>query len=254
MAAYTATSNENSIALPAHFDQGEFTSGATDNWDHESGNVSEHETVSALYQDKPKSEWCKPRISDTGVLHGFQAFREVLPCQVQKEFYKPARRSDIRDSFIVEDQIYSSDIASISHVTDTAWSICRLDIGDASRSSEVGNIVYPSPQHMPAWSASNAVWTRETVPVKHVVLPYPITKYNTVYTPMKNFVSICSQLVQDKMPIYMDEEVYYIAKEIQLLGPGEFSSRFLCLGTFHNVKNLLKCIGKSLAGSGTESV
>ena len=69
---------------------------------------------------------------------------------------------------------------------------------------------------------------------------------------MKNFVSICSQLTQDKIPVYMDEKVYAIAKEIQLQHPHEFGCLFLCLGTFHLTKTLLKCNGKAIDGSGAE--
>jgi hypothetical protein len=66
-------------------------------------------------------------------------------------------------------------------------------------------------------------------------------------------VSICSLLIQDSMPFYADEKVYCMAKEIQFLHPQEFSSLFICLGTFHTAKNVMKCIGKSLSGSGAEA-
>ena len=71
---------------------------------------------------------------------------------------------------------------------------------------------------------------------------------------MKNLVAICSQLFQNKLPVYADEKVYCMAKEIQLLRPLEFESLVLCLGTFHTIKTLLKCIGKSLQGTGAENV
>ena len=97
---------------------------------------------------------------------------------------------------------------------------------------------------MSSWSASNAIWTDENVPLKHVaflpVLPYPVTLYSTIYTDMKNLVDICSQLVQPKLPVYADEKVYCMAKEIQLVRPVEFNCLVICLGTFHTVKTLLK--------------
>ena len=55
LASFTAKTNQNIVALPSHFDPGEFTSGAIDNWDQEGSNVSAHDTVTVLYQDKPKS-------------------------------------------------------------------------------------------------------------------------------------------------------------------------------------------------------
>ena len=126
------------------------------------------------------------------------------------------------------------------------------------------------------------------MPVKKIaflpVLPYPCTEYSTVYTAMKNFVSLCNQLEQDKIPMYCDEKVYCIVKEIpmycdekvyciakeipmycdekvycivkeiQFIRKEEFSSIIPCLGTFHTIKTLMKSIGKSLGGSGAESV
>ena len=56
IATYTAQQNRQDVALPAHFDPGEFTSAAVDNWDHEGADVSEHDTVCVLFQDKPSSQ------------------------------------------------------------------------------------------------------------------------------------------------------------------------------------------------------
>ena len=49
-------------------------------------------------------------------------------------------------------------------------------------------------------------------------------------------------------------KVYSMANEIQLMRPKEFKILLLCLRTFHTVKTLLRCIGKSLEGSGAENV
>ena len=73
---------------------------------------------------------------------------------------------------------------------------------------------------MPSWKSTNAVITEEKVPVKKIaflpVLPYPCTEYSTVYTAMKDFVSLCNQLEQDKIPMHCDEKVYCIVKEIPM--------------------------------------
>ncbi|KAG0715207.1 Transmembrane and TPR repeat-containing protein 4 [Chionoecetes opilio] len=97
----TALHNDNKvrIALPSHFDPGQFTSGAIDNWDHEGARVSEHDTVTVLFQDKPVSSPCKPKISDTQVTHGPQAFKEILPYQILSDFQKSARNPDIPASY-----------------------------------------------------------------------------------------------------------------------------------------------------------
>ncbi|KAG0711137.1 hypothetical protein GWK47_021289 [Chionoecetes opilio] len=70
LASFTAQHNKDRIALPSHFDPGQFTSGAIDNWDHKGARVSEHDTVTVLFQDKPVSSPCKPNISDTQATDG----------------------------------------------------------------------------------------------------------------------------------------------------------------------------------------
>ena len=65
MASFTSISHEPKVPLPCHFDPAEFTSGPTDNWDHE-GTTSIHDDVTVLYQTKPKSPaGAKPKISET---------------------------------------------------------------------------------------------------------------------------------------------------------------------------------------------
>ena len=86
------------------------------------------------------------------------------------------------------------------------------------------------------------------------VLPYPVTKYDTVYTSMRNFQRILHYLTQSKMPVTCDEGVYHIAREIQLICPGEFNDIILCPGPFHMAKVTLGCLGKYLKGSGAENI
>lgn len=250
LASFTAHHNEAQVALPCHFDPGQFTSGAIDNWDHEGASVSEHDTVTVLYQDKPASSTCKPRVSDTQVTHGPQAFKEILPCQMLYDFRKPAHRPDIPPTYQVSDHIYSSSEQKQAKQKDVTWSLARLDIQKDLVS------VYPHSQSTPSWSASNSLWTNEKIPEKNLaflpVLPHPVTEYSTVYSAMKNFDAIGSQLVQNEIPMYCDEGVYCIVKEIQLMRPQEFRSLVPCLGTFHMVKTVLRCVGKAIGGSGCD--
>ena len=139
------------VALPCHFDPGQFTSGAIDNWDHEGANVSEHDTVTVLYQDKSSSSLCKPKMSETQVTHGPQAFKEIMPCQVLLEFQKPVTRPDISPTYTVSKETFSSNEAKLAKQKNLAWSLARLDAkGDSIT-------MYPESQAMPLWSASNAV-------------------------------------------------------------------------------------------------
>jgi hypothetical protein len=252
LAAFTAQYNQDRVGLPTHFDPGQFTSGAIDNWDHEGTNVSEHDTVTMLYQDKSLSMPHKPKISDTVVTHGPKAFKEILPCQILADFHKPSKCADIPVSYKVDDHIYKSANVDATKLKDTAWSLACLDV------TEDEILIYPESQKMPSWSASNSVWTEENIPVKILaflpVLPFPVTQYSTVYSAMKNFIYLGSQLVQREIPMYCDEGVYSIVKEIQLMRPQEFANIVPVMGTFHLVKIVLKCIGKALGGSGADVI
>ena len=252
MARISAQHNRDRMGLPHHFDPGQFTSCAIDNWDHEGENASEHDTAMVLFQDKPESLPQKPKISDTQVKHGQRAFNQILPCQKLIDIKKPVHRPDIPASYKVENDVYTSPAATSSQLKNMSWSLARLDISTESVS------ISPKTQTIPSWSATNAIWTTENIPQKNLafmpVLPYPVTQYSTVYTAIKNVMDISSQLVQNEIPLYCDEGVYCIVREIQLQRPDEFRRLVPCAGTLHLTKNVLKCIGRSLSGSGVELV
>ena len=86
------------------------------------------------------------------------------------------------------------------------------------------------------------------------VLPYPVTEYTVVYTALKNFQDILSQLDQSQLPITCDEGVYHIAKAIIMNNPTEFSDLVLCLGSFHLIKVVMGAIGKYIESSGAEII
>ena len=141
------------------------------------------------------------------------------------------------------------------HVKDIAWQVGRLDLGDLD--PETLN-TKPTTQLMPIWSAANAVLSEEDISLKRIaflpVLPYPVTRYDVLYTALKNLQCILRSLDQTVIPVTCDEGVYRIAREIQLLRPDEFKNVVLCMGSFHMAKVALGCIGKYLKGSGAESI
>ena len=71
---------------------------------------------------------------------------------------------------------------------------------------------------------------------------------------MKNFQDILLQKNIPYGPLWCDEGVYRIAKEIQLLKPLEFQNIFIGIGGFHAEKIVLASIGKYLEDSGAESI
>ena len=136
--------------VSSHFDPGQFTSVAIDNWDHEGINVSEHDTVTVLFQDKPPSSTHKPTVSDTKVTHGPQAFKMVLPCQLLSKFYKPAHRPDLPAQYQVSDDEYASLETTTSRLKDILWSLLRIDLKNDQLS------IY---QQQPSFTNSHSTWT-----------------------------------------------------------------------------------------------
>ena len=87
-----------------------------------------------------------------------------------------------------------------------------------------------------------------------LILPYPATQFNTIYTSMKNFQDILKQCEPSYGPLWPDQVVYWIVKEIQLLKLNKFNNIFLGLGGFHTKKVVVACIGKFLEESGVEEI
>ena len=71
---------------------------------------------------------------------------------------------------------------------------------------------------------------------------------------MHNYQDVLHQKKIPYGPLWCDEGVYHIAKEIQLLKPDKFSNIFLGLGGFHMEKNTLAAIGKYFSKSGARNI
>ena len=60
---------------------------------------------------------------------------------------------------------------------------------------------------MPGWSACNSIISEKARKVQQVgflpILPHPVTKYETVYTSLKNFKNILKQLDQKNIAIFL---------------------------------------------------
>ena len=83
------------------------------------------------------------------------------------------------------------------------------------------------------------------------IIPHPATQFDTIFTCMKNFQDVLLQKNIPYGPLWSNEGVYRIAKEIQLLQPQEFGNIFLCLG-FDMEKVVLACLGSLLKESGAK--
>ena len=61
---------------------------------------------------------------------------------------------------------------------------------------------------------------------------------------MKNFLDILKQRELPYGPLWCDQYVYKIAKEVQLFQPDKFDNIFLGMGGFHTDKIVSASIGK----------
>ena len=85
------------------------------------------------------------------------------------------------------------------------------------------------------------------------ILPYVATEYDTIHTVMCNFQDVLHQRSQAYGPLWCDEGVYRLAKELQLLDQDRFDNIFLGLGGFHMEKVMIACCGKYLEETGFDT-
>ena len=67
---------------------------------------------------------------------------------------------------------------------------------------------------------------------------------------MRNYQDCLKQKGLECGPLWSDEGVYHISKELQLQFPDEFCDIFLGLGGFHQEKIIIACCGKYLENTG----
>ena len=86
------------------------------------------------------------------------------------------------------------------------------------------------------------------------IIPHLATEYDTIFTCMRNFQDVLLQRDLEYGPLWCDEGVYRIAKELQLLNPSLFSNIFLGIGAFHMENILISCCRSYLKECGEENV
>ena len=99
---------------------------------------------------------------------------------------------------------------------------------------------------IPSFTATNSLLYHKKYPLTHIaftpIIPHPATEYDTINTFMKNFQDLLAQ--NEYGPLWCDEGVYWIAKELQHLNPDGSGNNFLGQGGFHLEKIVvIACIG-----------
>ena len=83
-------------------------------------------------------------------------------------------------------------------------------------------------------------------------IPHPITECSTVYTVLKNFLAVFSQLNQTRLPVFCDKRVYRTVADITHQKKDAFSGIILLLGGFHIAKAAQHSIGKLIKHTGLD--
>lgn len=197
-----------------------------------------------LFQNRSDlEETTEERIcTSNDVQHNENVLNEVLPCQTITKATNMGTRGTISKEF--QTGSFNDTISTVSKDQFKIWS--------AARSIKSGDI------NIPSFVATNSLFAEPVDSITKFaftpILPYPCTEYDTIFTLMINFQDVLSQRNQDYGPLWCDEGVYRIAKELQLLNPEKFSNIFLGLGGFHMEKVLIACCGAFLKETGMDKV
>ena len=104
--------------------------------------------------------------------------------------------------------------------------------------------------HVPSFTAVTSLLDTSVCSVTNCaftpILPYPATQFDTMFTTMINFQDVLQQKGCESGPLWSDEGVYHIAKEIQLIHPEKFENIFLGIGGFYLEKVVIGCLGTYL--------
>ena len=71
---------------------------------------------------------------------------------------------------------------------------------------------------------------------------------------MINLQNVLLQKSLGSSPLWCDDGIYRIAKELQLLDPDKFGNIFLGIGGFHPEKVVIASCGKYLEENGIDSI
>ena len=166
-----------------------------------------------------------------------------MPCQKLIEVHKESRHGSIQENYV-----------SATHEITEAKTLLDYDVWCFVR--YIGSKTVS--KYLASFSAINSLLSDEVVTRTSIgftpILPHPITDFESVYTVMRNFQDVLKQKKQSCGPLWCNEGVYQLAKEIQLLRPDEFNNIFLGLGGFHTEKVVLACCGKLLEAIGARDI
>ena len=205
--------------------------------------LSNHDTVTVLFQEKPEVLPSRPKRSIICIQQLEQSNK--LPCQELRLCNRGKKELILPESFTLSEEkpnlsYVNRDIDALNFVLSAIRSDRNLIDADAL---------------ILTWVGCRSLLYDKTLPIWQVgflpCLPYPVTKYDTVFT-AHNLANVDNQLQQHRLPVVCDEVVYCILTAIFLKQPEHFRNLVPMKSGFHMAKAAMHCIGKYLRGSGME--
>ena len=196
-----------------------------------SGKDGSHDTILMLFQNLSDDsnevetvESPRPRLPPDA--KKTKVLNHVLPCQTLEKATNMGKRAEIYSDFQTTVGSYDEAVLKNTKRNIRIWS--------ASRSKVFG------PSKIPSFVSVNSLFAEPAGLITRFaftpIIPYPATEYDTIFTAMRNFQDVLRQKNQEYGPLWSDEGVYRVAKEIQLLiNPPEFNNIFLGLGGFNRL-------------------
>ena len=224
--------------------------GAMDNFDHEenskSGKGGSHDTILVLFENNTQQNTFEEEyVVNKNDFEDQRLLNHILECQKLIRGHKFGVRGEIPINYETGTPLNTIDVENEADKRFRTWLLARR-LKDGYT------------QNVPSFAAMNSLLFSGHHFLTEIcftpIVPYPATDYDTIFTCMKNIQDVLEQKSQKYGPLWCDEGVYRIAKELQLLNPESFKNIFLGLGGFHMEKIVLACLGKYLEEVGIEQV
>ena len=238
---------DNRVPVSRSINNEDIIHGAMDNFDHNeataSGLGSSHDTILILFQNQRSKEGIIDQLSKREISSKQKALSTVLPCQEVIKSGKFGGQGKISSSFLPK--------VGADHTSSIVNSSRDYKFWVLSRFHDTEQII---PSFDAIRSLLNNKLIKTTTTSFTPILPFPITEFDSVFTAMINFQDVLKQKGLEYGPLWSDDGVYHISKDIQLIDPDKFGNIFLGLGGFHLEKVVICCLGLYLELSGIRDI
>ena len=225
-----------------------------DNFDHTKVTSSvigaSHDTIVMLFQNQNENAnslkaLCKKPTDST---QKQKSLDKILPCQKLIKMVKFGGRGKIPETFSPGEEIDLSWKKNEFAKQYRLWILAQykdkspLDNGPHVQSLAAGKCLLDPSTHFITKCAFTPI------------LPYPATECDAIFTTMINFQDVLKQKGRENGPLWSDEGVNHIAKQIQLLYPQKFSNIFLGIDGFYLEKTVISYLGTYLESSSIQNL